>query len=468
MPNNDINLNLKTTGAQQTQSVIGGVASSLKKLAVAYIGYRTATGAVKFFAGSVKEFVQQKQATEQLSIAIGKSAQVYADWAQTLQGVTTLTDDQILSMMRLASTFGVAESKLQKTVKASIGLARAMGIDATTALRLLTRAETGSFMMLQRYLPALKQYTTDREKLAFIMRKSVSGWEMEKRAAADSPWELMKKSIGELKETIGGGLYNSVVKTATALNEMLKSDNAQAFARAIGKSIGVITGIAKLGDLGDMLGRLRYGAAAELEKRRGAMMAQVEKQRELVSGLLKQERAGEGYGTGLRARLDKESAKLARMESAVQQIGKPSQDLFATIPEKMQSISNEIGTWWTKSKPQFEAVATAFASLASVVVKAAAWFNEQFASKTITVDVNKAIADVRRPRSMEQDLKSGPVPDRAPLMQKYANAMSQQAGATEKTIGVVDRAVDLLESVVLRLTGLEERVTETESQLQAN
>jgi len=347
MPDNNISLNMKTTGAAQTQSAVNGVASSLKKLAVAYLGYRTIAGAVKFFAGTVRNFVDQKNATDQLSIAIGKNAQQYVVWADKIQNITKQTEDQILSMMRLASTLGVGEGKLQQTTKAAIGLGRALGIDAAGALRLLSKAETGSFMQLQRYLPILKTFTTTREKLAFIMSKAALGWKMEKQAAADSPWELMRKSLGKLSKTIGGELFENTKRVATALNDMLRSDNAQAFAAAIGKSVNAIAGLVGLGDLGGMIGRLRFGANAGKERKRALGAGKIAEQQKLVDDLTAKEQAGEGYGTGLRAQLDRESAKLAAWQRQMQEMGPVSKDLTEEWPAKLKTTAETLVTEMT-------------------------------------------------------------------------------------------------------------------------
>lgn len=127
------------------------------------------------------------------------------EFASSMQSMVGAEDDATLAMMKQASMMGVATEDLDDMAKAAIGLGEAMGSDAESGMEMMRKAQEGNFTALQKQFPAMKQMTTDTEKLAFVTDIASKGL-LAKAAASNTVagmGERASNAVGDLMESVG-------------------------------------------------------------------------------------------------------------------------------------------------------------------------------------------------------------------------------------------------------------------------
>lgn len=368
MPKKEIVLPIRAEGAAETERKIGDVRSSIKKLVAAYVSYKAVAKVGKFFADTVERYATQKQAVDQLSMAIGENAQAHADWAARIQTMTTLTDQAILGHLRYASAMGHSNDKIQEVVKGGIGLARVIGIDVTSAMKYWSRALSGQVGVIGRFMPTLNKLTSDQEKLAFVTQKVALGWEMERRAAGLREWDQVRKVWTDIKEIIGSELIDSVNSAASGLKEFLRTDEVKEFASEIGK---VASTLFKIGaqTVGGAFENWRFGGAegAKQAREQRDLRRQIQEQQERLKKLEARKAEGPAPTT-----LDTEINVTKELIKHLQQRLDKSAELhdnLKDIPETLRQVSDGIGDWWERNKNNFFTIGTAAANVGSGIAK---------------------------------------------------------------------------------------------------
>ncbi|MFA5401611.1 MAG: hypothetical protein WC359_14270 [Dehalococcoidia bacterium] len=198
-------------------SFVGGAGSVLAKGMVgAMVAIPAAIGGAMVY--SIKSFVEAEVVTKKLSGAIAMAGgnvetlmPKYEKLADKISRVTKWDDEAVKSAAASALARGLSTKKMEEAILAATGLAARMGIDLGSAMNMVTRAGMGNTMMLQRYFPQLKQATTQTEKWAMVMKIGAAGIGMA-RGEIDTisgAFGQMRKSIGEVFESIGQGLVGS-------------------------------------------------------------------------------------------------------------------------------------------------------------------------------------------------------------------------------------------------------------------
>ena len=208
---NKVDSGVKKTGAGATQST-----SKMKKfsagLSGAIVPALAIGAAVVGVARSMGKYVAasnvQELAETQLQAAVGKSIDEYTKYASAIQGVTTTGDEQVLSLMTLASNMGIADDQISETAKQAISLSAAFktaGLSQETAMKGVALARQGDFTMLNRYIPALKSANTEAEKQAILQEAVARGWKLSTAEANTSAGRMKQMSnlVGDLKEQFG-------------------------------------------------------------------------------------------------------------------------------------------------------------------------------------------------------------------------------------------------------------------------
>lgn len=150
------------------------------QLATQFVG-RVWRALTQRIAGTVGEFMGFERQVAKLSAALRISGdysewvvQGYKDFADAIQKVTIYSNTAILQTMAYAKSMGIETRYLKDATTAAIGLAGAYGIDLTTAMMLVARAQMGQTQMLTRYGIVLDDTLSPLQKFEELLRIGAS------------------------------------------------------------------------------------------------------------------------------------------------------------------------------------------------------------------------------------------------------------------------------------------------------
>lgn len=258
------------------------------------------SGLVEFTKSSIKEFAEEEKtlmgmqavlsATDKNAVALTRD---FAAWSEQTERVTSLTHDQVEALILQAKMYGVATPQLKAMTQASIGLAKATGMDATGALHALTLAMSGEWMMLGRRSAAIRTAITDADKFRELQKLITTGMTAEAAQvnSTSGSFDQLGKSWAILKEQFGEGVAKKLepfVWAMTQINREAADSSANKWLDGINRGLtAVVTsgiseeylGIAKWidhirakhGEIAPMeLERLEYNKAITAEMRKQA------------------------------------------------------------------------------------------------------------------------------------------------------------------------------------------------------
>ena len=168
---------------------------------------------------TIQAFGQQEMVLQKLSAAVrtngGNVSEVLPimqQFASDIQAITTYGDEQVHSMMAMATSMGVNAG----VMRSAIGLSTALGMDVTTATKAAASAIQGKTGMLQEYIPSLVKCKTEEEKLAQVQRLSESGFAQAEAAAntLDGKLKQAANAWGNLQEVMGEAFAPTVKAVA--------------------------------------------------------------------------------------------------------------------------------------------------------------------------------------------------------------------------------------------------------------
>jgi hypothetical protein len=191
-----------SAGLKSIQSGISNTAAAFKKIALA--GVAATTAVVGGLVALAKAYSQQESANNKMAAtfsALGENGTAavvkWGAFATSIQRVTTLGDEQVMSLVTLGKTMGITNDKLGDATKGAIGLSKAFGIDLNSAMKMTALAMQGEFTMLQRYIPALRTATTQAEKMAIVQKAMAAGFKV-----AEAEMDTIAGSFAALKGVI--------------------------------------------------------------------------------------------------------------------------------------------------------------------------------------------------------------------------------------------------------------------------
>ena len=177
----------------------------------------------KLATATIEAFGQQEMVLQKLSAAVrtngGNVSEVLPimqQFASDIQAITTYGDEQVHSMMAMATSMGVNASQMDIVMRSAIGLSTALGMDVTTATKAAASAIQGKTGMLQEYIPSLVKCKTEEEKLAQVQRLSESGFAQAEAAAntLDGKLKQAANAWGDLQEVMGEAFAPTVKAVA--------------------------------------------------------------------------------------------------------------------------------------------------------------------------------------------------------------------------------------------------------------
>ncbi len=129
-------------------------------------------------------------------------------YASYIQKVTTVGDEETLSLITLATNMDIASEKRKEAVEGAIGLSikfAESGLSQETAMKAVANAMNGNFGMLERYIPPLRSASSETEKMALLQQYMAEGFQMAKDEALSGAGSIEQYNnlVGDLKEKIG-------------------------------------------------------------------------------------------------------------------------------------------------------------------------------------------------------------------------------------------------------------------------
>lgn len=177
----------------------------------------------KLATATIEAFGQQEMVLQKLSAAVrtngGNVSEVLPimqQFASDIQAITTYGDEQVHSMMAMATSMGVNAGQMDIVMRSAIGLSTALGMDVTTATKAAASAIQGKTGMLQEYIPSLVKCKTEEEKLTQVQRLSESGFAQAEAAAntLDGKLKQAANAWGDLQEVMGEAFAPTVKAVA--------------------------------------------------------------------------------------------------------------------------------------------------------------------------------------------------------------------------------------------------------------
>jgi len=185
-------------------------------------GFLAAGAAVATFAAkAIASFAESEAATNAMEAAlraygeeIPKATANVKAFAAAIQDQTGIDDDALVARAAQLKMLGVATDQLEGATKATIALENA-GLGEEGAIKAVAQAMSGNFEMLGRYLPALKNATSESEKAAVVNDFLTRGYaaQTDKLGTVAGQWAMLKTRIGNVWEEVGAAIAQNGLLT---------------------------------------------------------------------------------------------------------------------------------------------------------------------------------------------------------------------------------------------------------------
>lgn len=168
-------------------------------------GVTVAIGAIKGITSAIAGLKDSVEAFNTQEEAARGMTQAQQDFASALQRSTNVGDEATLMLMRQAEMMGFTKEQSQDVTSAAIGLAEALGVSQSEALKKVAQAMSGNAGALGEFLPALRNASTESEKLA-IINETVNAGLQKLNVDSQTTRGAMERAagaFGDLQEKIG-------------------------------------------------------------------------------------------------------------------------------------------------------------------------------------------------------------------------------------------------------------------------
>lgn len=388
-------------------------ASKIESLGASAAGFLGALGVTSFLEEAKQEWIGAETALFELTAALKangegaqEAAQDMAEFATELQGVTTASDESILSLLKTATTLDLVGDSAKRATKEAMALGAASGAGAQSALRLTAAMEKGDVeraQMYSRMIPQLRGIKDEAEFIAKYQKLVLTGQitladelntEAGKAAHFANQWSDALEGIGKAYTETGNPVRAAksvVMEFWGGMNEGTQKAIVQVggFAAHITMAMAAMTAMNTLlpGLRGNLLAVAKnpflWAAAGAIAV--AALTKELLSQRDAAKELGKQleslAHTSKGYreaiGTVTAGRLAKDAGNQANLEEyrkEVEQKLRIAQDAQAklTMPErdaKLYDLAlrkapvNSIGLLLTQKIFELEALALTFSKL---------------------------------------------------------------------------------------------------------
>lgn len=215
-----------------TKKTGSGIAAGLLKAAAAAFTFAKAAQIIKGIVSASEDsqdaMVRLRAALKNTGQEVEANATRMAKAADEIQDKYNIGDEQTKGLMTIAVNMGRTADEAENMSKAAIGLAEIMRVDTATAMDTLVKAGEGNFMMLQRQIPALKNMTTNEEKLAAVQKLAANGLRERADATHTARGETERASIAftELGKSIANQFLPAMGRAAEATTSYINAMNS--------------------------------------------------------------------------------------------------------------------------------------------------------------------------------------------------------------------------------------------------
>jgi hypothetical protein len=224
--NHNVNINVKTKGADRAKRQITGVSSSMKNLAKNAVIAGGAFFGAQALLGGLKKSVQlageQEAAEKKLSVAYGGNIDALKKYAAQLQQVTAYGDEVTIGAMSRIAAFVKDETQLKAATKASQDMAAALGMDLVQAADLVAKTLGSSMNALSRYGVQVEGTVGSTERLEAVTQGITNLWGGQAEAAAETmtgQLQQMHNAVGDAGEAIGELLAPAIIGVAGSIQD---------------------------------------------------------------------------------------------------------------------------------------------------------------------------------------------------------------------------------------------------------
>ena len=362
--------------------------------------------------------------------------------AADIQNLTGKADESTIALMAQMANLGIQPQRMEEAAKGAIGLGKALGLSSDAAARYTALAMQGEFTILQRYVPALREATSEAEKQAIVNDLMAGGFQQAQDAlkTTSGRWAEFKGRIGDAMEEVGAAIVGNedlgrgLADLSDKIKVLIESGQISAWAKNAMESVksfssaigGAVTKVVKfvknyqlMLELAARLAQFqgpKEAAAAMIEREKGK---ELQKNLDRLKAQRKQkERAAKQAQESAKIDADAAEAQAAASEKAEQaaidkaaaesQAAQDKADAEAALEaerqsarEKAESASEKAVTAANKSKAAIEAETTAVKEQITERDKLIAQLETQ-AGKS----VNQFIAEQKEGKAREKSAKA--------------------------------------------------------------
>lgn len=225
---------LKNIEKQTTSSVaqMEKAFGSLKTIAAAALAFFAGREVIQFFDKGIEAAIKQEQAMTNLETQLEQTGEAsqgaldkFSALADELEKTTRFEDDQILTNIALAKSFGITNDQAEELIKAAADLSVATGKDLKTNVELLGKSYGGIVGPLDEVDTRLKGLTKEQLKngeAVALLAKRFEGAAQNEVKTFSGAVQLAEKSFGNLGESFGKIITeNKTLKaTITAIGDL--------------------------------------------------------------------------------------------------------------------------------------------------------------------------------------------------------------------------------------------------------
>ena len=205
--------NLLARGLNRASKALKAFSKSAARIGKMFaVGFAAAGAAlIAFGVKAMNAFKVQETAERRLISALETHGEVADDLmpklkalASAIQDQTGVADEQTLANMALMKTLGIETDKLGAAAKGVIALTAA-GMGQAQASRAMAAAADGDYLMLTRYIPALKTASDETKKAALLNDFLSKSYDAQKKNlnSTEGAWVALKGRVGDFMEAVG-------------------------------------------------------------------------------------------------------------------------------------------------------------------------------------------------------------------------------------------------------------------------
>lgn len=133
-------------------------------------------------------------------------------FADAMQESTGVSKESTIQLEAHAAMMGISKERMSETIETTEGLAKALGVDQNSALRMVMEAQAGNTSMLTRYMPQLKGVKDATQAYAIVTKHAQVGLNAMHKELDDGtgPLTKLKNDWDDFMVKLGTGLANII------------------------------------------------------------------------------------------------------------------------------------------------------------------------------------------------------------------------------------------------------------------